>query len=169
MAGDKYLFWNGSAIAEKEADQASAGAGDAGKIIAADATGKIDSSWLPTGIAADTATIQASEDLAAGDMVNLHDVGGAWRVRKADASALGTRAHGFVLAAVTSGNNATVYFEGSNTQRSGLTPGTYFLSETAGAITQTPPTTSGAIVQEVGPSTAATVLNVEIQLPIVLA
>lgn len=147
---------------EVEAIDASTGAGDAGKLIQADATGKLDESFLPPGIGADTGAIQASENLAAGELVNIHDVGGAWRVRKADASAVGTKADGFVLAAVTSGNLATVYFEGTNDELSGLTPGTYYLSETAGGVTQTPPTTSGAIVQKVGVSVAATSLNVEL-------
>jgi hypothetical protein len=166
---DKPLHLISGTITEKEATVVSAGAGDAGEIPALDAAGKLDPSLMPTGIAADTALIQASENLAAGDLVNLHDVGGAWRARKADASAIGTKAHGFVKAAVTSGQNATVYFEGSNDVLSGLTPGTYFLSETAGAITQTPPTTSAAIVQEVGVSTAATVLNFEVQRSVVRA
>lgn len=166
---DKPLHLISGNITEKEATVVSAGAGDAGEVVALDAAGKLDPSVMPTGIAPDTALIQASENLAAGDYVNLHDVGGAWRVRKADASAIGTRAQGFVKAAVTSGQNATVYFEGSNDVLSALTPGTYFLSETAGAVTQTPPTTSGSIVQEVGVSTSATVLNTEIALPIVRA
>ena len=34
----------------------------------------------------------------------------------------GKEAHGFVLSAVTSGNNATVYFEGTNTVVTVLTP-----------------------------------------------
>lgn len=166
---DKFLRNNAGVITEKEATVTSAGAGDAGEIVALDAAGKLDNSVLPTGIGADTAEITASEDLAAGDMVNIHDVTGAFRVRKADASAVGTQAHGFVLAAVTSGQNATVYFEGSNTQKTGLTPAVHYLSETAGAVTTTAPTTSGAIVQKVGVATSATVLNVEIQEPIVLA
>lgn len=166
---DKFLRWNGTAIAEKEATVVSAGAGDAGELVALDAAGKLDPSVLPSGIGPDTQSIEASENLAAGDLVNIHDVGGAWRVRKADASSITTRAWGFVKAAVTSGNQATVYFEGSNDVLSGLTPDPYFLSETAGLVTDTPPTTSGAIVQGVGVSASATVLNFEPQQPIVLA
>lgn len=156
-------------LTEIEATVISAGAGNAGDVVALDAAGKLDNSVLPTGIGADTALVEASEDLAAGDFVNIHDVTGAWRARKADASAIGTRAHGFVLAAVTTGNDATVYFEGTNNQLSSLTPGDYFLSETAGAITQTAPTTSAAIVQRVGVSLSATTLNAEIGEPVVRA
>ena len=84
----------------------SAGAGDADKITALDASGRLDSSVMPVGIGADTATIQTSEALASGDYINIHDVAGAFRVRKADATTAGKEAHGFVLAAVGSGANA---------------------------------------------------------------
>lgn len=54
---------------------------------ALDASGRLDSSVMPVGIGADTATIQTSEALASGDYVNIHDdVAGAFRVRKADAT-----------------------------------------------------------------------------------
>lgn len=96
----------------------SAGAGDAGKLVALDASGKIDSTMMPVGIGADTSSIQASENLAAGDFVNIHNSSGA-RVRKADASTAGKEAHGFVLSTTASGAQATVYFEGTNTQVSG--------------------------------------------------
>jgi len=146
----------------------SAGADDAAKLVALDSTGKIDQSMMPVGIGADTATIQASEALVAGDLVNIHDMSGA-RVRKADASN-GRRAHGFVLAAVSSGASATVYFEGANTQVSGLTPGdTLYLSATPGQATPTAPSTSGQIVQEVGAARSATSMDFEPQRPILLA
>jgi hypothetical protein len=74
---------------------------------------------MPTGIGADTASITASEALAAGDLVNIYDSTGA-KCRKADASTSGKEAHGFVLAAVESAASATVYFEGSNTQVTGI-------------------------------------------------
>lgn len=165
---DKYIYNNAGVLTEREGLVTSAGAGDAGKIPALDAAGKLDTSVMPTGIGADTALIQASENLAAGDLVNVHNSGGA-RVRKADATTSGKEAHGFVLSAVTSGNNATVYFEGSNTQVTGLTPGPQYLSTTAGLATGTAPSGSGNVVQRVGVATAAAVLNFEAQSPIVLA
>lgn len=167
---DKYLKHDGSGnVQQVTVITTSAGAGDSGKLIGLDANGKLDSSFMPAGIGADTASITASENLAAGDMVNIHISTGI-KVRKADASAIGTKANGFVLAAVTSGNAGTVYFRGSNDQVSGLTAGTeYFLSETAGAITATPPTTSTAIVQRVGNAVQATELMVDIYPPIILA
>lgn len=141
----------------------------ASKIVQLDGAGKLDISVMPTGIGADTAIIQASENLAAGDCVNVHNSGGA-RVRKADASAAGKEAHGFVTAAVLSGANATVYFEGSNTAVAGKTPGaTQFLSATAGLTTETAPSGAGQVVQKVGVATSATVINMECQQTIVLA
>jgi len=122
---------------------------------------------MPTGIGADTASIEASEDLAAGDLVNIYDSTGA-KCRKADATTKGKEAHGFVLAVVTTGNNATVYFEGSNDQVTGLTPGVQFLAATAGGATVTAPSSSGNIVQKVGVATAATSLNFEAGNPIEL-
>ena len=136
---DKFIELNAGALQEKEALTTSAGAGDSGKIPALDGTGRLDTSMMPVGIGADTATIQASETLAAGDMVNIHDATGR-RARKADAGN-NREIHGFVLSAVTSGQNAAVYFEGTVTGLSGLTIGAkYFLSAaTAGEIVATAP------------------------------
>lgn len=147
----------------------SAGAGDAGKVVALDSTGRIDESMMPVGIGADTALVQASENLAAGDWVNIHSDTGNFRVRKADGTAAGKHAHGFVLAVVTSGNNATVYFEGTNTQVSGMTPGDVFLQTTAGIGAATPPSGSGNVVQRLGVAVSATAVSFEPAQPIVLA
>lgn len=149
----------------------SVGAGDADKLVALDSSGKIDASMLPASGGGDTAIIEASESLAANNYVNIHEVGGAFRVRKADASAAnaGKQCHGFVLAAVSSGANATVYFEGPNAGVSGMTPGNVYLSETPGEGTNTPPTTSGSIVQRIGMATSATVVNFEVAQPVELA
>lgn len=151
----------------------STGAGDAGKLAELDSTGRLDSSVLPVGIGADTKILPATEALAAGDFVNIYDVSGTASARKADASAAsaGKRAHGYVLAAVTSGQPATVYFEGANGQRTGLTAGlTYVLSNAApGGVLPLSgaPTTAGHILQVLGVATSATEINVEIANPIV--
>jgi hypothetical protein len=143
----------------------SAGAGDSGKLVALDSTGRIDTTAMPVGIGADTATVTATEALAAGDYVNIHSGG----VRKADASN-GRRAHGFVLAGVSNGASATVYFEGTNTQVTGRTLGaTQYLSTTPGAGTETAPSTAGQIVQELGVATTSTAVNFEARAPITLA
>lgn len=159
----------GGALTEVAGQVTSAGVGDAGKIVALDSTGRLDSTVMPVGIGQDTASIQASEDLSSGDFVNIHNSGGA-RVRKADASN-GRDAHGFVLSAITSGNNATVFFEGRNTALTSLTPGTrYFLSgATAGAATATAPTITGHVVQSLGVAVSATELDFEKTVPVTRA
>ena len=99
----------------------STGVAEANKLIQSDATGKIDNSWLPTGIGADTETIEASEALSAGDYVNTFNDGGTVKVRLADASDISTKADGFVLASVLITANAEVYRRGLNNQLAGLT------------------------------------------------
>lgn len=150
--------------------QTSAGAANAGDIPALDDTGRLDASMMPTGIGADTAVVQASEALAAGDYVNVWSSAGSFRVRKADASTSGKEAHGFVLSAVASGANATVYFEATNTQVTGQTPGPVWLSAaTPGAGTSAAPTGTGNVQQRIGFATSATAVNFQSQPPIVLA
>lgn len=167
---DKYLRNNAGVLTETEATTTSAGAGDAGKIPALDNTGRLDDSMMPVGIGADTASITASENLAAGDFVNIYNDSGTAKVRKADASTAGKYAHGFVLAAVDSGDPALVYCEGPNTAVTGATPGEVFLSATtAGGFTSTAPTGTGKVVQKIGVATSATSINFEWLQPIVLA
>ncbi|WP_280475984.1 hypothetical protein [Nocardia farcinica] len=165
---DKYIRQVAGTLTEIEATVASAGAANAGDIPALDPTGRFDPSLMPVGIGADTQQIQASEALAAGDFVNIHNAGGA-RVRKADASTAGKHAHGFVLAAVASGAMATVYLEATNTQVTSQTPGDVFLSTTPGLATSTPPSGAGQVVQRLGVATSATTVNFEPGQPIVLA
>ena len=166
---DKYIYNDNGVYTEKPGTTISTGAADAGKITALDETGRLHSSVMPVGVAPDVAVIQASEALSAGDFVNIWNDGGNFRVRKADATTAGKEANGYVLAGVSSGANATVYFEAMNTQLSGLTAGTYFLSNTAGAITATAPSAAGNVVQSLGVAVNATTLNVEIQRPLILA
>ena len=147
----------------------SAGAGDAGKTVLLGAAGKLDATMMPTGIGADVASIVASEALSAGDLVNIYNNGGTANVRKADATTAGKEAHGFVLAAVSSSANATVYFEGTNTQCTGLTPGPQFLATTAGKCAVAAPASSGNVVQRVGFAVSATAMNFQSQQPVVLA
>lgn len=167
---DKYIYNNQGVLREREAITTSAGSADAGKIPALDGSGRLPSDMLPVGIGADTATIQASENLAAGDYVNVHSVGGAFRVRKADATTAGKEAHGFVLASATSGANATVYLaKGTNTQVTGQVPGVVYLSTTPGLGATTPPTGSGQVVQRLGTAASATSVAFAPQQPVVLA
>jgi hypothetical protein len=97
--------------------------------------------------------VTASQTLAAGDLVNLHTVTGALRMRKADATDTTKPAHGFVRAGVASAAAGTFYGPGQiNDAVAGLTPGaTYWLSAT-------PPSTSTNGDQEVGQALSATEL-----------
>jgi hypothetical protein len=166
---DKYIRNNAGVLTEKEATVTSAGAGDAGEIVALDNTGRLDLTVMPVGIGPDTATVVASENLAAGDFVNIWNDSGTAKIRKADATTTGKFAHGYVLANVTSGDSGLVYFEGPNTQVSGATPGPVFLSVTAGGFTSTAPNASGNVVQRIGVATSATTVNFEPNVPVVLA
>lgn len=146
----------------------SAGAGDAGKLAALDSTGRLDATMMPVGVVADTQIITTSEALSAGDWVNIWNSSGA-KVRKADATTAGKHAMGFVLSAFGSAASATVYFEGTNTQVTGQTAGDVFLSTTAGQGTSTAPSTSGNVVQPIGVATSTTTVNFQYNRPITLA
>lgn len=102
----------------------------------------------------------ASENLAAGDLVNIWNDSGTPKARLADASSE-KQADGFVLADVDLGDPATVFSQGVNDQVSGLTGGvSQWLSSTVpGGVQDTPPTGSGQLVQRVGKAFSATVLN----------
>jgi hypothetical protein len=172
---DKYIGLVNNRRTEVEATVTSAGAANAGDIPALDSGGKLDVSVLPTGIGADVVVLPSSENLVAGDLVNIWDDAGTAKVRKADAStaSAGKIAHGFVLENVTSPADATVYFEGSNDEKTGLTPGTtYALSHTVpgGVVALASATsTAGHSLQVVGVAANATTLNVEIEQPIIRA
>lgn len=159
---DKYTGISGNDIVEVEGTVVSTGVAEAGDVIALDATGKIDNSLLPTGIGADTKTLVSSENLSAGDFVNVFNDGGTEKARKADATTAGKEVDGFVLAAVTAPANATVYFEGLNDQLTGLTRGAkQFLSTTAGGRTETAPTTTGNVYQYLGRAVSDTEIAFE--------
>jgi hypothetical protein len=168
MAAKKFLRLVNGVLTEIFGVQTSAGAGNAGDLVSLDDSGRIDNSVMPVGIGADTKTIAASEALAAGDWVNVWNSTGA-KVRKADATTAGKEAHGFVLAAVSNGANALVYFEGTNTQVSGQTPGPVYLQTTAGTGGATIPSASGNVVQNLGVALSATEVNFERGAPVTLA
>jgi len=149
-------------LQEIEATVESTGASEAGNIIGLDAGGKLDESLFPTGIGADTKLIEASENLSAGDFVNVFNDSGTVKVRRADASSVGREANGFVLSAVTAPNNATVYFSGINDELTGLDLGAiYYLSTTAGDVATTRPSTAGQFVQKLGRTLSATEISFE--------
>jgi hypothetical protein len=108
--------------------------------------------------------VPASEDLAAGALVNLYTVSGVVTARNADGSVAsgGKKVSGFVLSAVASGGTAAVYRTGLNTAVTGLTPGAdYYLGISPGTLTMTAPSTSGQTQQYVGVAISATSIDVE--------
>lgn len=160
MSAKKFLRNIAGRITEVLGIVTSAGAGNDGDIPALDSTGRLDISLMPVGVAAEVVTVSTTEDIASGSWVNLFLSGGVLKARKADATAAGKEAKGFVLAATTSGQDAVVYLEGSNTGLSGLTIGTeYFLHTTAGGTTATAPSSTGNVVQPLGIATDTSVIN----------
>ena len=140
----------------------SAGTGSADELPRLDSNGRLDVTFMPTGFGQDAITATAGEALSAGDFVYFSGTG---TVLKADATAIAKQARGYVNASVTNGGTATVFFDDTNTAKTGLTVGvTYYLDHTTpGGVTTTPTTTTGHIVQQVGFSTSATSLRVNIQ------
>lgn len=126
--------------------------GTANSIVATDATGRLDVSFMPVGIGPEVISATATETIASGAWVNVFNNSGVISVRNADATTNGKPAHGFVLAAYVSTNVATVYTPGqTNTGLTALTlGGEYYLSTTPGGATATAPSTSGNIVQRLG-------------------
>jgi len=166
----KFIKQVGGVLTEEATTATSAGAGDSGKVPELDGGGKLDASMLPANVGAETVDLTATVALAAGEWVNIYDNAGTPEARLADATDISTEVSGFVLSSVILGGTATVYLEGTNDQLTGLTAGVkYFLSETAGAETVTPPSTSAAIVQNLGKTLNATSISFEPSNPIVLA
>lgn len=156
----KFLNITNGKRTQEQAIAASAGAADANKIARLDATGKFDASMIPPQASNESRSIQASEAIAAGALINIHDSAGSPRVRNADASS-NKPADGFAQAAIASGASGTINLEqGTITGLSGLTIGAdYWLSATtAGAITNVSPSAPNA-TQEVGKALSATELR----------
>lgn len=160
----------GGKITQVEATVISAGAADAGEVVALDSNGLLDVSVLPVGVGPNVKLILASENIGAGKYINIFDDAGTAKVRLADNSN-SREAHGFLLDAVTSGNNATVYFESTNNDLSGLVAGARQFLGTAGGVTATPPTFAGGatISQLVGTAISTTEIDTDIDDVVVLA
>lgn len=157
----KYIAYVSGELTEVNGTSASVGVADANKILQLGADGRLELSVLPTGVGPDTASVQASEALSAGDPVNVFDSAGAFRVRRADAATAGREAHGYVLAAVASGANATIYFEGRVTGLSGQTPGKKWLAAGGGYTSTAPVNPASAFAQSLGVAVSATEVNFE--------
>jgi uncharacterized protein YaiE (UPF0345 family) len=161
MAGQGFLARVAGRTKQIFGIQTSAGAADAGKIPALDATGKFDISLLPTGIGANSVVVPASEAIGAGKFVNLWSDGGVLSMRLADNSS-GREAWGYVTSAVTLAATGTAFrLNTVNANMTGLTPGSdYWLGIAGGAIAAAldPVTDAGKLDQYLGKAKSATEL-----------
>lgn len=173
MAVQKFLALVLNRIKEVAPIQTSVGAGDEGKIPALDASGRLDPTMMPVGLGADTHSVITSENLSAGNIVNVYNNAGTPTARKADASTQGKEADGFVLASTTSGQNALVYYEGRVTGLAGLTIGAYYYLDPAtpgGLIAESALAPASAnVVQRIGKAVTSSTINFEPDAPITVA
>lgn len=166
---NKYLERNVTTgqITEVEATDVSAGAGDAGEVVALDAGGLIDPTMLPPTTGVTFINVLSAVALTANDLVYIDSSGEA---DLADGAVAGFAACGFVTATVGIGVAVDVFFEGINIQ-AGMTPGArqYLSDSTPGAITATPVAGTGKLHQFVGKALSATQLLFEPDDAILLA
>ena len=135
---------------------ASAGVSDAGKVIALDGTGKLDSSFLPAGLEVSALSVVMGEALTAGMVCYLADNAGTPNVKKANATDNTKKAMGFINDTPSYPGSATIFMfgvcalvpKGSMTAADVNKP--VFLSTTGGAVTLTPPVAAGNLLQPVG-------------------
>lgn len=131
------------------------GAGQGGKIVALGNDGLLSPTMFGS-IGSPTIGVIADVNLAPGEFVNLFFTSGQRRARKANAVDATTPAHGYVLDTITATTSGVVYLDGLNSQypRGTMTTADIgkraFLSTSAGAITLTPPSTTGNLIQMVG-------------------
>ncbi len=138
------------------------GVANGGNLVALDpVTGFLPFSMLPPDIDSAGEAWPATEALN-GPLVNVYNSGTpaapVTSVRNADATT-GKPATGFIAAPVSSGAVPEIYYAGKIpglTFPSGTVPGTPLFLGSAGAITTTPTTTPGQILQNVGTSTGLT-------------
>lgn len=169
MNNGKFLALTGGLQTEETAIDTSAGAADATKIAKLGATGRFHVSMMPEGTDVAATVITTSEALVAGDYVNIWNSAGV-KVRKADGTVAGKEAHGFVLAGYAGAAAATVYFDGINTGRAGMTVGArQFLDDVAGASNEAPLTATGNVSQILGVAISATAAIFNPSDPILVA
>jgi hypothetical protein len=169
---DKIPALNASGVLDHtilNAATTSAGAGSSNKIPALGGDGRLSQTMMPIGVGNEAKTMTTGEALSAGNYVNVYSDAGVFKVRKADATTAGKEAHGYVVDAASSGATVTVYFEGVNSAVTGMTPGAVWLHTTAGQGSATAPSASGNVQQHIGTAISATEVNFEPQEHVVLA
>lgn len=130
----------------------STGVTDANKILSTNSLGQIDASFMPAGVEIQVEPAVATEDLVAGNFVNIYDNGGTPSVRKAIANDVDKIANGFILTNTLTGETADVFTKGVNTSLASTEGLQYYLSATtAGLGTLTAPAqTAGNFLQVLG-------------------
>lgn len=130
----------------------SSGVPSANQILATATDGKIDPSFLPPGLEIQVETAVATEDLLAGDFVNIYDNMGTNGVRKAIANDVDRLANGFILDNFLASETASIYTKGINTSVAATKGKKSFLSvDIAGNSTEiAPPAVSGHFQQVLG-------------------
>ena len=117
---------------------------------------------MPDGIGGNSFSLPTFENLSAGDFVYYFDDGGTVKLAKADATTVGKPVIGYVKLSSTAPAVNTIHLEGTNDALAGLTEGVqYWLSTTAGGVTDTSPSASGNIVQKIGVSSSDTEIPFE--------
>lgn len=158
----KFLSLLTGRVSEVQPITASAGAGDASKMIQTDSNGLIDPSLMPSGITPDQKAGTSNGTITAKDLCFVEAAG---TIARATAAA-GTpnQCIGYALTSVATGQPITIQLEGKLNGLSGLTPGSrYYLSDvTPGGLLIAPgPVGAGKISQFVGTALSATELNFE--------
>lgn len=148
----------------------SAGAANAGDMVALGTDGHLDESVLPVGVGANVVTATASEAISAGRFVNLYDNGGVLSMRLADNSN-GRPAWGYVRASVAISEAGSAYrLNTVNAHLSTLTPGANYWLGTAGNVIDTPldPDVDTGVDQYLGLAASATELVTVEHAPVYL-
>lgn len=124
--------------------------------------------YIGTG-AFQTATVLASETIAASSFVNVYNNAGVTNVRLADGTDPLKFCNGFCINAITSGQSGLVSFGGFNSVTV-ATPASYaYLSVTVpGSYQTTAPTVAGQIVQTLGPALVGVGIPFQPGVPITL-
>lgn len=116
-----------------------------------------------------TITFNATNPIAAGELVNLWNNSGTLEVRLADNTAEGKECFGYCTAGASTGNPVTVLSAPGSviTGLSGLTTGARYYLGGTGAVTSTVPTTTGNVIQYIGlATTVSTLLFLNDQQPV---
>lgn len=133
------------------------GAGAAHKRGQLNALGQWDESMFPAGFGEEVQAYPCSENLSAGNAVQLWNDAGTVKVRKADN--VGKPADGYVNQAYTSGQSANMYKEGI-VAVTGATVGPVFLGTNGGYLyTNGPADADGVVHQSLGYATSSTTIS----------